>query len=228
MMCGFLSVVLVSDGQKDHFELAAWLIIIAAVADALDGVMARLTKTSSQFGVELDSLSDVISFGFAPAFLLLSLNGAFEASIVLAACLFYLFSGGFRLARFNAELSGFTKEHFKGLPIPSAAITIAAFVFLYVDNLIPETQLALYSVILAVGLGILMVSKVKYDTLPNISVKGIKQKPVISVLIVAAIIATIATSGRALFYIFLLFILYGIFLYIFSFFHKTASAKAHH
>jgi CDP-diacylglycerol--serine O-phosphatidyltransferase len=223
MMCGFFAVV---SAVEKNFEYAAWFIIIAAVADALDGVMARLTNTASQFGVELDSISDVISFGFAPAFVLLVLNGTLSNVFVVIACLIYLFAGGFRLARFNAELVGFSKEHFKGLPIPSAAITVSSFLFLQVDGLIAPSQLALFSIILALGLAFLMTSRVKYETLPGASIESIRQKPVISAFLALAIVATLLTRGRALFYIFLFFILYGILRTIIDLIRKPADFKA--
>jgi CDP-diacylglycerol--serine O-phosphatidyltransferase len=221
MMCGFFAVV---SAMQKNFEFAGWLIIIAAVADAMDGLMARLTNTASQFGVELDSISDVISFGFAPAFVLLVLNGVFDNTIVVIACLAYLFAGGFRLARFNAELVGFSKEHFKGLPIPSAAITVASFLFLYADGNIPVSQVAFFSTVLGFGLAFLMISKVKYETLPGASLESIKQKPFISGFLVLAIIISLATRGRALFYIFLFFIVYGIFRTIIDHFRKPANS----
>ena len=222
MMCGFFSVM--SAVQKD-FQFAAWLIIIASVADTLDGVMARLTKTSSRFGVELDSLSDVISFGFAPAFLLLSINNTFDNFYLTAACLLYLFAGGFRLARFNSELVGFSKEYFKGLPIPAAAIMVASYVFLFTDNIIPTGSNALFTSILAAGLAFLMASKIKYDTIPSPNKEAIMKRPVFSLLAIISFIVAIATNGRGLFFIFLFFILYGILRSILFSFHPPVNIE---
>ncbi|MCL4279250.1 MAG: CDP-diacylglycerol--serine O-phosphatidyltransferase, partial [Ignavibacteriaceae bacterium] len=121
MFCGFLSIINASEG---NYEYSAWLIFVAAVFDALDGLVARLTNSSSELGVELDSLSDVVSFGAAPSFLLYktffySMN---TWGILISAL--PLIAGGFRLARFNIQLVGFSKSFFLGLPIPSAALTI--------------------------------------------------------------------------------------------------------
>src|SRR3990172_1200890 len=121
MFAGFLSILNSSQGE---YHYAAWLIIIAAIFDALDGAVARLTKSSSELGVELDSLSDIVSFGAAPAVLLYKshLYSYDTVGILLAALL--LLAGGFRLARFNVQLVGFEKAFFKGLPIPIAALKI--------------------------------------------------------------------------------------------------------
>ena len=131
MFCGFLSIV--NTSQQKYFY-AAWLIIIAAIFDALDGVMARLTNSSSELGVELDSLSDIISFGTAPAFLFYSLY-LFQYEIwgiLISSSL--LIAGGFRLARFNIQLVGFDKKFFKGLPIPTAAIVLTSFMLTFYDE----------------------------------------------------------------------------------------------
>ncbi len=223
MMCGFFSVIYAV--QKD-FEFAAWLIIIGTVADTLDGVMARLTKTSSHFGVQLDSLSDVISFGFAPAFLLLAINNTFDNFYLIAACLLYLFAGGFRLARFNSELVGFSKEYFKGLPIPSSAIMVSAYVLLFSDNSIPAGNNSLFSTLLAFSLAFLMASRIKFDMIPSLNKEGIMKRPVFSFLLLVSTIAAIITKGRGLFFIFLLFILYGILRgIIYSFHHRPVDVK---
>src|SRR4030066_426845 len=130
LFCGFLSILSASEG---NFNYAAWLIIVAAVFDALDGLVARLTNSSSELGVELDSLSDIISFGCAPSFLIYSTY--FHTLEILGIILssLPLITGGFRLARFNIQLVGFEKTFFIGLPIPTAALTLASFVLAFYD-----------------------------------------------------------------------------------------------
>ena len=122
MFCGLMSIIYT--GQQDYI-VGGWFIILAAIFDTLDGIMARITKSASAFGIQFDSLSDIISFGAAPAFLVFavhlhSLNGL---GVILSSLL--LIFGGIRLARFNVQLVGFDKEYFIGLPIPSSAITVA-------------------------------------------------------------------------------------------------------
>jgi len=216
MFSGFLSIINADRGKYDY---AAILIIIAAVFDALDGIMARLTKSSSELGVELDSLSDIISFGAAPAFLIYStyLHSLNAAGIVISSLL--LIAGGFRLARFNVQLVGFNKEYFTGLPIPSSGITIAAFVLTYYDNGFFEPYKS-FIIPLVIVLSFLMVSKVRYDTIPRPSFHEIKKKPFHFIFIAASIIILIITSGKALFYIFVFIILFGIFRYIFNKFSR--------
>lgn len=218
MFSGFLSIINANQGKYDY---AAILIIIAAIFDALDGIMARLTKSSSELGVELDSLSDIVSFGAAPAFLIYStyLHNYNATGIVISSLL--LIAGGFRLARFNVQLVGFDKTYFTGLPIPSSGITVAAFVLAYYDHGFSEPY-ASFVIPLILVLSFLMVSKVKYDTLPKPSINEIKKKPFRYIFIIAAIVLLIITSGKALFYIFVFIILFGIFRYIFNKFSKKS------
>jgi len=212
MFCGFLSVINASEGK---FIYAAWLILIAALFDALDGAMARLTKSSSELGVELDSLSDVISFGAAPSFLIYQtyLHDFNSIGVVISSCL--MIAGGFRLARFNIQLVGFDKSHFNGLPIPSAAGTIAAFIITFFKPGIGfNNSLAVFIIPIVLSLSFLMVSTIKYDTLPKFSLHNVKEHPSQFAFLLIAAILFITTSGKALFYIFVFMIVFGIFRHI--------------
>lgn len=214
LFSGFLSIINASEG---NYFYAAWLIIIAAIFDALDGAVARLTKSSSELGVELDSLSDIVSFGAAPAFLLYSTH-LFEYNTVgtlVSASL--ILAGGFRLARYNVQLTGFEKNFFKGLPIPISAITISTFVLSFYEMDLgfsaPYNDIVIP---LVLSLSVLMVSRIKYDTIPKPSKKDFKEKPFLFLFIFSAIIIAIITSGKAVFFIFVFFILFGIFRHLFS------------
>ncbi len=211
MFCGFMSVIHASAGEVIQ---AAWLIILAAGFDALDGVMARITKSSSEFGIEIDSLSDVISFGVAPAFL------AYQAYLhelgalgVLLSSLVMIF-GGLRLARFNVQLVGFDKEQFVGLPIPASAITIASFILNYWNDPAGLGDAGIVLPWMVIALALLMVSKVKYDTLPRISKRSIRREPWKFVFAVLAIIVVFVKGGSAIFPLLLLFISLGIVRYV--------------
>ncbi len=220
MFCGFLSVINASEGK---FVYSAWLILIAAVFDALDGAMARLTNSSSELGVELDSLSDVISFGAAPSFLIYQtyLHNFNSIGVVIASCL--MIAGGFRLARFNIQLVGFDKTHFKGLPIPSSAGTIAAFVITFFRPGIGfNHSLTVFIIPLVLSLSFLMVSTIKYDTLPKLSLKGVKEHPIKFAFLLVAAVLFAATAGKALFYIFVFMIVFGIFRHILYAFAKKS------
>ena len=183
VFCGFLAIVHAGNGK---IEFSAWLIILAAVFDSLDGVMARITRSSSQFGVELDSLG-----------------------ILLSAM--PLVFGAIRLARFNVQLIGFEKEYFKGLPIPVAAITICAYMLTYHAE---ETGLTGWNgdglVVLVVCLSLLMVSKVRYDTLPKLTRKGIRAHPGRVTIFTIAALVVILSKGSYLFAVLLVMIAYGI------------------
>jgi CDP-diacylglycerol--serine O-phosphatidyltransferase len=128
LFCGFFSVVATI---KDDYLVAAIAILVAQVFDALDGRIARLTKTSSQFGVEYDSLADVVAFGVAPG--VLAYRWALEPWGVwgwLAASL-YVICGALRLARFNVQIDTADKKNFVGLPIPAAAAVVATTILMY-------------------------------------------------------------------------------------------------
>lgn len=128
LFCGFFSVVATIKGD---YLVAAIAILVALVFDALDGRIARLTKTSSQFGVEYDSLADVVAFGVAPG--VLAYKWALEPWGVwgwLAASL-YVICGALRLARFNVQIETADKKNFVGLPIPAAAAVIATTILMY-------------------------------------------------------------------------------------------------
>ena len=174
IFCGFLSIVFAS---QEKYDIAAWAIIIAAVFDSLDGVMARMTHSSSQFGVELDSLADVVSFGAAPSFMVYQvyLRTMGQWGILIAALPVVL--GAIRLARFNVQLVGFDKDYFNGLPIPMQAITVCAFILQYNGGKISTDSSGIWLILLVVVLSLLMVSRVKYDTMPKLTKVQLKSHP---------------------------------------------------
>ncbi|RPH37037.1 CDP-diacylglycerol--serine O-phosphatidyltransferase [bacterium] len=212
MFCGFMSIIHSSRGE--YFP-ASWFIVLAAGFDSLDGVMARITKSSSEFGVEIDSLSDVISFGAAPAFLVYRMSlYQLEGMGILLSSLLMIF-GALRLARFNVQLVGFDKDYFSGLPIPASALTVASFTLNYYTEASGLDPLAAFFLPwLSVVLGLLMVSKVKYDTLPKISRRALKKEPWKFVFAVLAIIVVFVTGGGAIFPLLLLFIVLGLVRYV--------------
>jgi len=214
MFSGFFSIISASQG---NFIYAGWLIIIAAIFDTLDGVMARLTKSSSELGVQLDSLSDVVSFGVAPSFLLYTTYfNQFEAFGVIISSL-PMIAGGFRLARFNVQLVGFDKSYFTGLPIPSSALTIVCFILSFYKDEYPE-ELKIFIIPMVLLLSFLMVSKVKYDTLPKFSLSAIKKNPLIYIAYFIAFVVLIIYRIKGLFFIFVFMIAFGIFRQIFKYF----------
>jgi CDP-diacylglycerol--serine O-phosphatidyltransferase len=212
MFCGFLSILNASEG---NFNYAAWLIFVAAIFDALDGMVARLTNSSSELGVELDSLSDIVSFGAAPSFLLYktffySMN---TWGILISAL--PLIAGGFRLARFNIQLVGFSKSFFLGLPIPSSALTIASFILAFYSEGFPK-PISDFIVPLILVLSFLMVSNIRYETLPKISVKSIKEKPYHFIFLIGAAVLVAFMYTKGLFLVFVFMIVIGIFRHLYK------------
>ncbi len=163
LLCGFLAIISAHNGEPAR---AAWLVILGAFIDGLDGRVARLSGATSQFGKELDSLADVVTFGLAPAFLALaaSLQAYDRWGFMVGAV--YLMAGAFRLARYNVVADPHRKDHFVGLPIPIAAITICSYVILNMKYF-QEVRYPEFLVTIVIGCSALMVSTVTYDSLPE-------------------------------------------------------------
>jgi CDP-diacylglycerol--serine O-phosphatidyltransferase len=209
LFSGFFAIVKAADGE---YVAAAWLIVLAGIFDALDGAMARLTNSSSEFGVELDSLADVVSFGAAPSFILYAafFNEWSTAGVMLASL--PALCGALRLARFNVQLVGFDKDYFRGLPIPSAALVLISYlVFFHIPQggIIPDGAKPVLIAFITVAVSLLMVSTIRYDTLPKFSPSGIKQHPVKFASVLLAIVLAIVTKGIALFPLMALYLIYG-------------------
>jgi CDP-diacylglycerol--serine O-phosphatidyltransferase len=156
MYCGLLSIVYTLNAD---FNLAAWMILLALLFDGSDGHIARLTQSTSNFGKELDSLADVVSFGVAPAVLVYSSILYDFQKIGIFLVTVYAVTGALRLARYNTQ-SGTAVKSFTGLPIPGAGCLIASFVLLKLkyDHEFFYDYLALFIVLLA----FLMVSTITY------------------------------------------------------------------
>jgi CDP-diacylglycerol--serine O-phosphatidyltransferase len=168
MFCGFYSMIASIHGD---FVPAAWAIVAASIFDMLDGRIARMAKATSQFGVEYDSLSDLISFGMAPAALLYQWAlQPFERLGWLAAFL-YLVCGALRLARFNVMTAVISKKHFQGLPIPIAAGVVATFIIFNQTVGWPESGSFrnFLVLILTFGLASLMISTIKFPSFKDLN-----------------------------------------------------------
>ena len=126
MFLGFLSMVWAVQGR---FEAAGMAILLSALMDGLDGKVARLTNTASEFGVQYDSLADLVAFGLAPAILLWQWQLQLFGRLGVAAAFIYAACGALRLARFNVSTAAVGKRFFIGLPIPAGGCTLVTFVF---------------------------------------------------------------------------------------------------
>jgi len=214
IICGFLSIVYCSEGD---FRIASIMIVVAAVFDMLDGIVARLMGTASRFGVELDSLSDVVSFGAAPAFLIYKAHmyqfGIW--GIALSSCLMVF--GSLRLARFNIQVENLNeKGDFKGLPIPVSAITIALLVMSFHKDNIITAPFDKFVIPLIIILSLLMVSHIRYNALPKLRDKNFKWKVYLFAILLIALVLSIWTNGVILFYIFFGIVAFGILRYVFN------------
>lgn len=198
------------NAMNGEFEQACYFIIYAMLFDGFDGIVARLLNSSSKFGVELDSLCDVISFGVAPSFLLYTIQLKNFGTIgIIVSSLFLIFSS-LRLARFNVQLVGFDKDYFKGVPTPIAAVTICSYILFY-HNKIFTAQTSNYVLwIIAIALPLLMISRIKYDTFPKINKANIKKHPVKFIVLFIAIILIIITRAEGLFAFCLFYLSSGI------------------
>jgi len=205
--CGFMSIINASNGQ---FEIASMFIIYGAFFDLFDGFVARLLKTSSDFGVELDSLSDVISFGAAPSYLLYAIFFKYYEGIGIAISSLVMVFSAIRLARFNVELVGYDKEKFKGLPTPITAITLCSYILFYHNKILSPDISSKTIFILAISLPFLMVSRFTYFTLPKINKKSFRKNIYIFIILFITIIIVAVTKGEALFPFAILYILSGI------------------
>ncbi len=222
-LCGFLAIIFISKGQAD---IGIYLIFAAAICDAIDGIIARLVGTSSKFGVELDSLSDIISFGAAPSFLVYQIFLAEYGITGMLISSSLLIFGSYRLARFNIQLDDYqTKKEFSGLPIPTAALTLVAFAYNFKNSLYPGSVQFYLLFILIIILSLLMVSKVKYDSLPNFFQLGYKTRIFLLLILVIAAALVLITKGFIIFYILVSIILFGIFKNIFSYLFKNKNSQ---
>jgi CDP-diacylglycerol--serine O-phosphatidyltransferase len=166
MFCGFFSVVMTTKGE---FTLAAWAVIAAIVFDNLDGRIARLARATSSFGVEYDSLSDLISFGMAPAMLLYKWSLESYDRLGWLAAFLYMVCAALRLARFNVSTNKY-RNYFQGLPSPAAAGLVASFViFIAWAGGMPEMMVDKVGLFLAVGMAVLMVSSIAFPSFKELN-----------------------------------------------------------
>jgi CDP-diacylglycerol--serine O-phosphatidyltransferase len=205
LFCGFYAIVAAIQGQ---FLKGAVAIMLAAVFDGLDGKIARVTRTVSRFGLQYDSLSDVISFGVAPGILVYLWALQPFGRLGWLAALIFVACGTLRLARFNAQVHSIRSNFFNGLPIPAAAFMIASTVLLH--NRLGGTGTAKHVTILIMiyVLSCLMVSTIKYYSFKHLELSN-KMKFNMLVVIVMAFILIAAEPGISCFLIVLSYVLSG-------------------
>jgi len=200
---GFIAILEAIEG---HITSACWFVILAALLDALDGKVARLSGGTSQFGVELDSLADFLSFGVAPAVIVyqIKLNDLGRWGWVIS--IVYIMAAAFRLARYNILADSEEKKDFMGLPVPMAAMTLVGFIILSY-RIWGQLEYSEWLVSMIVLFAILMVSQVQYDAIPD-NFHTASGRIKLGVLLVAGI-AIIFSPRLLLFPILAAYILFG-------------------
>lgn len=180
LTCGFLSIVYASDSD---FTTAGYLILASAFFDLIDGLAARLLNAASNFGVQLDSLADVVGFGAPTAFLIYKYKLEFLGTWGLVISLLFLVCGALRLARFNVEITDLKKKDYKGIPIPVAALLVTLLVLAQLDSsFIPSSMKWVFpgiTVLSALG----MITSLKFAAFPKFNKVAIMENPVQLVLL---------------------------------------------
>ena len=207
LFAGFYAIV---QAMNSRFEYAAVAMFIAMVLDGLDGRVARLTHTQSEFGAEYDSLSDMVSFGVAPSILMYEWAFRDLGKLGWFAAFIYCASAALRLARFNTNIDTVDKRYFQGLPSPAAAALVAGFVWVMLDNEFTGRELRWYAVVLTVFAGLSMVSNVRFYSFKAINMR--KSVPFIVIVLVALFFILISSYPPGV--LFMLFLAYALSGYI--------------
>ena len=203
LFAGFFAIVQAMNGR---YEQAAVAILVAMILDGLDGRVARLTNTQSAFGAEYDSLSDMVSFGVAPALVMYSFALKGMGKLGWIAAFVYCAAAALRLARFNTMLAVQDKRWFMGLPSPAAAALVAGFVWLLVDNHITGDESRWYGWAITLFAGISMITNLAFYSGKDFNLK--RSVPFLVIVLVALGFSLISVDPPIV--LFLLFLGYGL------------------
>lgn len=203
LFCGFYAIVMAMD---QRFYQAALAIFVAMVLDSLDGRVARMTNTQSEFGAQYDSLSDMISFGAAPALVVYEWSLRGMDKLGWLAAFVYCAGAALRLARFNTNISIVDKRYFQGLPSPAAAALVAGFVLLMDDLHFVGGDLRWIAWGITLFAGLTMVTNVPFYSFKDVSLK--KSVPFIAPLLVLLLYVVVVSDPPKV--LFGLFVLYGL------------------
>lgn len=200
MFAGFYAITSAINGR---FETAAVSILVAMVLDGLDGRVARITNTQSEFGVQYDSLSDMVSFGMAPA--LVMYLWAFESlgRLGLFAAFVHTAGGALRLARFNTQVEIADKRYFQGLPSPAAAAILASGIWISLEYGYEIDSVKYFALILTISTGLLMVSNFRYSSFKEIDLKG--RVPFMVAIVAMLIIGFVMAQAQTMLFFLALF-----------------------
>jgi CDP-diacylglycerol---serine O-phosphatidyltransferase len=220
LFAGFYAIVM---AMNQRFDNAAVAIFVAMILDALDGRVARLTRTQSAFGAEYDSLSDMVCFGAAPALCIYEWALKDLGRFGWIAAFVYCAGAALRLARFNTNIDVVDKRFFQGLPSPAAAALVAGFLWLASDNKIPVDDYGLMWVAAFITLyaGITMVVSVPFYSFKTINLR----RSVPFTVIFLIVLGFVLISFDPPIVLFLLFVAYGLSGYVYWLWKKRRTAK---
>lgn len=203
LFCGFYAIVMAMNQKFDHASIA---IFAAMLLDSMDGRVARLTNTQSEFGAQYDSLSDMVSFGAAPALVVYEWSLRGLGKLGWLAAFVYCAGAALRLARFNTNIAVVDKRYFQGLPSPAAAALVAGFVWLMDDLRFDGTRLSWYSWAITLYAGLTMVTNTPFYSFKDINFR--KSVPFIAPFLIVLFFAAVSSDPPKV--VFGLFVLYGL------------------
>jgi CDP-diacylglycerol--serine O-phosphatidyltransferase len=205
LFSGFFAIVSSMNGR---FEAAAVAIFVAMIFDGLDGRVARMTNTQSEFGAEYDSMADMVSFGVAPALVAYNWGLTGLGKIGWLAAFIYVAGAALRLARFNTQLGIADNRYFQGLASPAAAALVAGLIWVGVEYDINGQDYGIIVAIVTGVSGLLMVSNFKYNSFKEVNLHG--KVPFVALLLIMLIFVVVATEpALVLFIVFALYALAG-------------------
>lgn len=199
LFAGFYAITSAMGGR---YETSVIAIFVAMILDGLDGRVARLTNTQSEFGAQYDSLSDMVSFGMAPALVMYIWAFSSLGKLGLFAAFVHTAGGALRLARFNTQLASADKRYFQGLPSPAAAAIIAGFIWICLEHDYDINLIKYIAVPLIISTGLLMVSNFRYSSFKEIDLKG-RVPFFVAIALMLAIAFIMAQPQNMLFLLFL-------------------------
>ena len=202
LFAGFYAIV---EGMSGRMEAAAVAIFVAMILDGADGRIARMTNTQSAFGAEYDSLSDVISFGLAPAIVLYSWSLSGMGKLGWLAAFFYAAATALRLARFNTQVGTADKRYFQGLPCPMAAAVMAGLLWFATDYGLNGEDLTWVCFIVTIVTGVLMVTNMRFHSFKEVDLRG--RVPFVAILVVLLVFMLVFSDPPLV--LFLLALLYA-------------------
>ncbi len=213
LFCGFYAIVM---SLNLEFKQSTVAIFIGMILDSMDGRVARLTRTQSEFGAQLDSLSDMVTFGVAPALVAYEWSLKGMGRVGWVAAFIYCACAALRLARFNTNIAVVDKRFFQGLPSPAAAAIVTGFIWLMDD--LGFFGRDFYGICWGITLfaGLTMVTNVPFYSFKEMNIR--KSVPFIAVIVVVLIIVTISFDPPKV--LFGLFVLYGLSGYVMYVWHK--------